>query len=37
MSVNDYVEVVLWQNSGSNLTVAASSKFQAEFMMHRIG
>lgn len=37
MALNDYVELVVWQNSGSTLTFTASDAYQAEFSMERVG
>lgn len=37
MAVNDYAEAVVYQSSGGNLNIRASSAFTPEFMMQRIG
>jgi hypothetical protein len=37
MAVNDYVDVLAFQDSGGNLNVAASASFSPEFSMVRVG
>jgi hypothetical protein len=37
LSVNDYVQLYAWQNSGAGLNVTAVGNYSPEFMMHRIG
>jgi len=37
MAVNDYVELMVWQNSGGNLNIVVEAKDFNEFMMQRIG
>lgn len=37
LAVDDYVEFVVYQNSGGNLTLSAAPNHSPEFMMQRIG
>lgn len=37
LAVNDYVELVVFQNSGGNLNVTLSANYSPEFMMVRVG
>lgn len=37
LAVNDYVELVVFQDSGGNLNVTATGNYSPEFMMHRVG
>lgn len=37
LTVNDYVEMTVWQNSGGALNIIGDSAYSPEFMMQRIG
>lgn len=37
LAVNDYVELVVFQNSGGGLNVNSTSAYSPEFWMHRVG
>ncbi len=37
LGVNDYAELIVYQNSGGNLNVEVVSNYSPEFMMQRIG
>lgn len=37
LALNDYIELVVWQNSGGNLDVVAAGNRSPEFSMQRIG
>jgi hypothetical protein len=37
LAVNDFVELIVWQNSGGALNVASAANYSPDFMMVRVG